>query len=103
MRIGRMPTSDNSNGGKLAGAKPLHNVRRSRMRAIALFTVGFVAAAVLAAGAGFLWFIWRVPTEEVRLESSADGIVVLTGGASRIADGMELLASGRGSRLLISG
>src|SRR5207248_879660 len=32
-----------------------------------------------------------------------DGIVALTGGASRIADGIELLAAGRGRRLLISG
>ena len=33
----------------------------------------------------------------------ADGIVVLTGGASRIEDAVELLASGRGQRLLITG
>ena len=34
---------------------------------------------------------------------NADGIVVLTGGASRISDAIELLAAGRGQRLLISG
>jgi uncharacterized SAM-binding protein YcdF (DUF218 family) len=33
----------------------------------------------------------------------ADGIVALTGGASRITDAVELLASGRGQRLLITG
>src|SRR6202035_6017971 len=33
----------------------------------------------------------------------AHGIVVLTGGASRISDAIELLAAGRGKRLLISG
>ena len=33
----------------------------------------------------------------------ADGIVALTGGASRVADAMELMAAGRGKRLLISG
>lgn len=33
----------------------------------------------------------------------ADGIVVLTGGSSRITDAMELLAGGYGRRLLISG
>ena len=53
--------------------------------------------------AGFIWFVWRVPAEEVQISGSADGIVALTGGASRIADAIELLASGRGQRLLISG
>ena len=33
----------------------------------------------------------------------ADGIVVLTGGSSRVADAIELLANGYGRRLLISG
>ena len=61
------------------------------------------AALVLALGAGFLWFIWRVPVEEAPLTRNADGIVALTGGASRITDAIELLASGRGKRLLISG
>jgi uncharacterized SAM-binding protein YcdF (DUF218 family) len=59
--------------------------------------------ALAALGGGFLWFVWRVPTHEVALDRNADGIVVLTGGASRIADAIDLLASGRGTRLLISG
>jgi uncharacterized SAM-binding protein YcdF (DUF218 family) len=60
-------------------------------------------AAVVVFGVGFLWFVGSVPTEEVTIDRPADGIVVLTGGASRIADAMELLAAGRGKRLLISG
>jgi uncharacterized SAM-binding protein YcdF (DUF218 family) len=52
---------------------------------------------------GFLWFVLRMPTDEVPLERNADGIVVLTGGASRILDAVELLAAGHGKRLLISG
>ncbi|MBI4274443.1 MAG: YdcF family protein [Rhizobiales bacterium] len=52
---------------------------------------------------GFAWFIWYVPANEVKLNSNADGIVVLTGGASRITDAVELLSSGRGQRLLITG
>jgi uncharacterized SAM-binding protein YcdF (DUF218 family) len=63
--------------------------------------LGVVAALLLSAG--FLWFIWRVPVDEIALDRNADGIVALTGGASRIADAIELLASGRGKRLLISG
>jgi len=67
-----------------------------------LFLVATFAAAVVFA-AGFLWFVGNVPTEEVSIDRPADGIVVLTGGASRIADAIELLAAGRGKRLLISG
>ena len=52
---------------------------------------------------GFVWFACSVPSEEVALQSDADGIVVLTGGASRITDAIELLAAGRGKRLLITG
>jgi uncharacterized SAM-binding protein YcdF (DUF218 family) len=50
-----------------------------------------------------VWFVWSVPTEEIALDRDADGIVVLTGGTSRVADAIELLAEGRGKRLLISG
>jgi uncharacterized SAM-binding protein YcdF (DUF218 family) len=60
-------------------------------------------AVAVAFAAGFLWFVGNVPTEEVSIDRPADGIVVLTGGASRIADAIELLAAGRGKRLLISG
>lgn len=73
--------------------------RRGLLRAVALAGL----AGLLAFIGGFLWFVWRVPTEEVMLDRNADGIVVLTGGPSRIADGIELLAAGRGKRLLISG
>jgi len=60
-------------------------------------------AAVMILGGGFLWFIWHVPAAETVLNRNADGIVVLTGGASRISDAIELLAAGHGRRLLISG
>jgi uncharacterized SAM-binding protein YcdF (DUF218 family) len=66
-------------------------------------TVLAIFAVVVAFVAGFLWFVASVPTEEVSIDRPADGIVVLTGGASRIADAIELLAAGRGKRLLISG
>ena len=66
-----------------------------------LLVVSAVTALLL--GLDFAWFLSRVPTHEVALRDRADGIVALTGGASRINDAIELLASGRGSRLLISG
>jgi uncharacterized SAM-binding protein YcdF (DUF218 family) len=62
-----------------------------------------LAITAMLVGIGFVWFLSRVSTEEVALQTKADGIVALTGGASRISDAIELLASGRGSRLLISG
>lgn len=66
--------------------------------------VGWGALLVCAGvSAGFLWFANRIPQNEIALDRNADGIVVLTGGASRVADGVELLAAGRGKRLLISG
>jgi uncharacterized SAM-binding protein YcdF (DUF218 family) len=73
-----------------------------RRRAVQ-FIVAAPLAAVAAVAAGFLWFAFSVTSEEKPLERTADGIVALTGGPSRIADAVELLASGRGRRLLISG
>jgi uncharacterized SAM-binding protein YcdF (DUF218 family) len=64
-----------------------------------LFALGVVAAV----GGGFVWFVCHVPAAEVTLDRDADGIVAMTGGASRISDAIELLAAGHGKRLLISG
>jgi uncharacterized SAM-binding protein YcdF (DUF218 family) len=65
---------------------------------------GIVAAGLaLLFAMGFFWFVTRIPDDEITLQRNADGIVVLTGGAARITDAIELLASGRGRRLLISG
>jgi hypothetical protein len=41
---------------------------------------------------GFAYFVWLLPNQEVALDRSADGIVVLTGGTSRVSDALELLA-----------
>ena len=47
---------------------------------------------------------WRgCRAEDAALDRNAEGIVVLTGGAARINDAIELLAAGRGHRLLITG
>lgn len=58
---------------------------------------------VVLLGVGFIVFtmsIDRVPKEPY---GNADGIVVLTGGASRIDQAMKLLAQGRAKRVLITG
>jgi uncharacterized SAM-binding protein YcdF (DUF218 family) len=75
--------------------------RAARLLARAAMFLVVAAAAVICAG--FAWFVYHVPAEEVSLDRDADGIVVLTGGASRISDAIELLAAGHGKRLLISG
>ena len=89
----------------LASGQP-QQTRSTFVRAIR--RIGVALAAIVAVDflvliAGFLWFAGRVPDGEVALDRNADGIVVLTGGAARITDAIELLASGRGKRLLISG
>src|SRR5262245_27294283 len=96
------PRTDDSAGGALRPAESACDSRRL-LRRLGWSTFAFCAAALVLLGLGFLWFVWRVPSHEVTLSRNADGIVALTGGASRIADAMELMAAGRGKRLLISG
>ncbi len=65
---------------------------------VAIVAVGFFVAAV-----GFIGFLSQLRGAEIKPERKADGIVVLTGGSSRVSDAVELLAGGYGKRLLISG
>lgn len=86
-----------------ASARGSRGVAHRAVRGI-VGAVGFLALlGFLALGGGFLWFVESVPKDEVALNRDADGIVVLTGGASRIPDAIELLATGHGKRLLITG
>ncbi len=63
--------------------------------------------AILAIGlfiGGFIVFSDRVTTLDIPdITEPADGIVVLTGGYSRIEGALELLKNKRGERLFISG
>jgi len=74
--------------------------RRGRSTRVAFFAFSF---AIAMTGAGFLWFVRMMPEDEVLPSRNADGIVVLTGAAFRINDALDLLAAGRGRRLLITG
>ena len=65
--------------------------------------VSTFALAFLGVAAGFVAFLAQLRGAEIAPDSKADGIVVLTGGSSRVSDAMELLAAGYGRRLLISG
>ncbi len=68
------------------------------MTVVATLSIAFVGAAV-----GFIAFLSQLRGVETQPARNADGIVVLTGGSSRVSDAMELLAGGYGKRLLISG
>lgn len=63
----------------------------------------FASIALIASCLGFGWFLSQVSSTETKPSQNADGIVVLTGGSSRVSDAMDLLAGGYGKRLLISG
>jgi len=74
--------------------------RHGRLRGtmLAALVVVLVVSAI-----GFVGFLWQLRGAEAEPTTRADGIVVLTGGASRVSDAIELLAGGYGKRLLISG
>jgi uncharacterized SAM-binding protein YcdF (DUF218 family) len=66
-----------------------------------LFFGALTAAAAVTVG--FACYVASLPSHEIAITRNADGIVVLTGGSSRVSDGMDLLAAERARRLLISG
>jgi uncharacterized SAM-binding protein YcdF (DUF218 family) len=68
---------------------------------VAILTV--LATVSVATAVGFAGFLSQLRGSEIKPPRNADGIVVLTGGSSRVSDAMELLADGYGRRLLISG
>jgi uncharacterized SAM-binding protein YcdF (DUF218 family) len=72
-------------------------------RWIGFLTMAAGATAIILLAVGFGWFIFNIAGEEVTLDTRADGIVALTGAAARIPDAIELLATDRGKRLLITG
>src|ERR1700728_3190656 len=80
--------------------KPPTTAPRRPLRAA---IVAVLAVLLVGAAIGFVGFLSQLRGGEIRPERHADGIVVLTGGSSRVSDAMELLADGYGKRLLISG
>ncbi len=93
-----MPAAEtHAAGERTGGAGP-----NAFLRAMRWVAAGGAIGVLIVVG-GFLWFLDHVSPNEIALAEKADGIVVLTGGASRIEDAIELLARGNGRRLLISG
>ncbi len=69
-------------------------IRRAFYLAICLFLIVF---------AGFVAFAFKVERQTLQLDQKADGMIVLTGGADRIPDAIELFSKGHASRMLITG
>ncbi|MEH2481800.1 uncharacterized SAM-binding protein YcdF (DUF218 family) [Nitrobacteraceae bacterium AZCC 2146] len=91
------PTDQNPTG-MPAAARPRRHRGMVRAAIVVAFALGFLFGAI-----GFVGFLSQLRSGELKPSSKADGIVVLTGGSSRVSDAMELLANGYGKRLLISG
>lgn len=67
------------------------------------FAIGFIGASLALVAFGFVLFANAVTREPELQDVTADGIVVLTGGQTRIVEAAKLLEDKRGQRLLISG
>jgi len=93
-----MDTHVDQNQVEPAGAQRRRPRGVLRALVVVLFAVSFLGATL-----GFIGFLSKLRVAELKPASSADGIVVLTGGSSRVSDAVELLANGYGRRLLISG
>jgi uncharacterized SAM-binding protein YcdF (DUF218 family) len=90
-------TTDQKREGTLACSDP-------GIVGVVLRPLMIVAGGILLAFAmGFLVFLLALDRKEPTDLARADGIVALTGGASRIPDAVEWLSHNRGQRLLISG
>jgi uncharacterized SAM-binding protein YcdF (DUF218 family) len=73
--------------------------RASWLRVLALL----LAAPLLGYAAGLAWFADSVPRGPQDDGETTDAIVVLTGGAARVATGLELMRQGRARKLFVSG
>ena len=74
--------------------RPFRGLRR-------LFLGGSIAFLVWAAG--LYLFASHIPVSENPSQEKTDAIVVLTGGASRVSEGLSLLEKGVAQKLFISG
>jgi uncharacterized SAM-binding protein YcdF (DUF218 family) len=92
------PVSDSALAPRLATGA--NHVWLRRMIRLGTWTFALGGAAFLG---GLAQFAANLPQDAGRPSMRADAVVALTGGAQRIADGVALVTSGDGKRLLISG
>ncbi|HSI41945.1 MAG TPA: YdcF family protein [Xanthobacteraceae bacterium] len=86
-----------------ASPPPAGAARRRRFAWPLRLLLGLPLLAGLALFVGFLIFAADIAPRKPNLQRSADGIVVLTGGADRIEEATDLLVAKHGRRLLITG
>ena len=84
------------------GRTPSSGRRARWSRHAGLAFVLFCLIGLLLFGAGLVRFAEALPRPQPS-SVTADAVVVLTGGESRVAKAVDLIASGQGRRLLISG
>ncbi len=86
----------------MTARSPIPGARPPMLRFLRVFVrVGLLV--VVLSGIGVALFAHSLDRQERGDVAAADGIVVLTGGADRISDGLALLERGKGRRLFISG
>lgn len=67
------------------------------------FWLGFVGVVAALWLFGLVWFAAALPRAPAATDGATDAVVVLTGGAGRLAVGIDLLAGGRAKKLFVSG
>jgi uncharacterized SAM-binding protein YcdF (DUF218 family) len=91
-------------GEEMSTGREFPRGRLIRVARYFLRIIGFgILGAIGAFGGGFLIFLGHVASMKPPVSPKADAIVVLTGGYQRIDLAVQLLESGAGRRLLISG
>ncbi|MDX1486097.1 MAG: YdcF family protein [Alphaproteobacteria bacterium] len=78
-------------------------LRPHRQRGPAFRWLGFAAALAALWLGGLVWFAETLPRAVSRADAATDAVVVLTGGAGRLAVGVDLLARGQARKLFVSG
>mgnify|MGYP002620467805 CR=1 FL=1 len=92
----------------MKGQEPTHAAAQGRPRPKGLQAAGIVLAVLFGGGLAFLGGFAAFASHVARLTTpaelpQADAIIVLTGGEKRLDAAVDLLKSGKGRRLLISG
>jgi uncharacterized SAM-binding protein YcdF (DUF218 family) len=92
----------------MKGPEPRHETAGARTRSRGLRAAGIVLAVLFGGALAFLGGFAAFSSHVARLttpaeQPAADAIIVLTGGEKRLDTAVDLLKSGKGKRLLISG
>jgi uncharacterized SAM-binding protein YcdF (DUF218 family) len=99
--MGACESTERQVGGR-NGERSVPVLRRVWRRARIVLLSGVALLAALAVGFGFFAEHISLLTQPTDMRT-ADGIIVLTGGQSRLGAALDLLKAGKGKRLLISG